>query len=132
MLDTIRFGRLFGISIVNLDAPRLQNIKLVKCRFLKLEIVHVESVERLLIEGNLISPIEVKKLKNLKYLYYGEYLRIDSNLLSSLNQLKEIHLASHFKETEFLKLRQQCNRADLDFYLIPKLKPQIWKYLLLL
>ena len=121
---------------LTLEAPKLREIKLDNCfsypsmneissesgnrwlrSNLRLEIVHGESVERLLVDR--WEYTEVSKLKNLKALYNGKSSieGIDSTLLSSLQQLKEIHTNQHKEVSKLFEQKQLSGRADLKIYL---------------
>ena len=92
MLTGLHLQNEVAISKLTLDAPRLLKIKHFGYFSLNLDRVHGESVEWLLIHDQ--ANIEMKKLKNLKYLYCC-YFEFDLTLLSNLKQLKEIHLRDH-------------------------------------
>ena len=114
MLTSIQLESAHGIKKLALDAPRLQQVRLYHCSGLSLVIVHGESVERLLTEE--LSWTAVKNLKNLKYLTTGPY-QIDLTLLSSLVQLKEIHLNCLSEDVKTLfEQKQRYDRADLKTY----------------
>ena len=116
MLASIQFEYLYGIEKLTLNAPRLLKIKLVDCfSFLRLALVHPESVESLATDQ--LAHIPAEKLKNLKYFYGGYYLQIDSKLLSTLEQLKEIHLGDKDKVLKFFEAKHHYGRTDLKIYL---------------
>ena len=82
MITRLNLHTVGEIKKLTLDAPRLQNVKLVHSS-LQLELVHDESVESLFIDIleriDLVETIvvesevvPVKKLKNLKCLYSAE------------------------------------------------------------
>ena len=88
-LKSIWLECLFKVKKLTLDAPRLLKIKVLNCSDsnslkLNLEIVHGESVETLIIDK--INQVELKKLKNLKFLHSGRYMNVDSTLLVILKQ----------------------------------------------
>ena len=90
-------------------------VKLWKCDELRVKIVHDESVERLTIAE--LSHIEVKKLKNLKFLHFAYISFIDSTFLSSLKQPKEISIP--LNEKRFIKQlfeQKQRGLADLELF----------------
>ena len=118
MLSSIHLEELTGIKTLTLNAPTLKNVKLVDRSYsrLRLNIVHGESVERLITTG--LEHVEVANLKNLKYLYIRYLLQErESKLLSGLKQLKEIHLQSNYRVSELFELKQRSGRADLKIYL---------------
>ena len=80
-----------------------------------MDIVHGESVERLITES--LEHVEVMNLKNLKHLYVSFLLRIDSTLLSGLEQLKEIHTNDPKTVSMLFEQKQRYARADLKIYL---------------
>lgn len=82
---------------------------------LRLNIVHSESLERLLVDS--LKRTGVKNLKSLQYLYYISASLVDSELLSDLGQLKEIHV--HFSEDvpKLFKQKRRFGRGDLKIYL---------------
>ena len=118
MLSSIHLEELTGIKTLTLNAPTLKNVKLVDRSYsrLRLNIVHGESVERLITTG--LEHVEVANLKNLKYLYIRYLLQErESKLLSGLKQLKEIHLQSNYRVSELFELKQRSGRADLKIHL---------------
>ena len=114
ILKSIHFEYLRVIKTLNLDAPRLQKIKLVDCPHLSLVFVHGESVERLLTHW--LGYTAVKNLMNLKYLYTG-YSAIDSTLLSGLKYLKVFHLNYEFSVLNLFEQKRRYGLADLKIYL---------------
>ena len=116
MLRRIYFEAFAGVSRLTLDAARLQQVR-IDVHLNRLELVHVESVERVIIDK--FAQMEVKQLKNLKQLYvkspYGS--TIDPTLLSDLEHLEEVHLnyADHF--SEIVEQRQRYGRTNLKIYL---------------
>ena len=121
MLISIHFEDVKNISRLTLDSPRLRSLKLWAS--LKLKLVHYESVERLLFWDS--KQVEVVKLKNLKKLEIDlrkADLQIDSTLLSSLEQLKELYLiepkgCSNVSQVlQLLELKRQYGRTDLKIY----------------
>ena len=113
MLNSIHLEELRGIEQLTLDAPRLQKVKLEAC--LRLDLVHGDSVEKLAAEN--FKWTEVMKLKNLKHLYTGGLRVVDSTLLSSLEQLKEIHLGDRHSVGGIFEQKQRYGRADLKIFL---------------
>ena len=84
-----------------------------------MDIVHVESIERLIIDDICNNYNRVKKLKNLKYLFTGGQIRFDPTFLFHLRQLKEIHLsdARPEKVLPLFEQKQRYGRACLKIYL---------------
>ena len=122
LLTSLQLEEVHGIQKLTLDTPRMREVKVLfgsnelNLRLnLRLEIVHGESVERLLIDQ--LEIIEVKKLKNLQYLYTSDPLKIDPTFLSSLQQLKEIHVENWQSALKLFKQKQRSGRADLKIYL---------------
>ena len=119
MLRSIHLEDLTGIARLTLDAPRLQKVRIGKCIHLYLDLVHVESVERMAI--NRLDRIHVKTLKNLKQLYlrYDRFdtSPIDPTLLSGVEQLNEVHLNERGDAIEMLEQKRLYDRGDLKIYL---------------
>lgn len=122
MLKSIWIRNSRGIGTLTLDAARLKSIEITHCMVgldytLRLNLVHEESVERLIISASLHAVHEhlvVKNLKSLKYLYLkSSYFRIDPLLLYSLKQLQEIYLNGSWLVSDIFKQKQRYNRADL-------------------
>ena len=116
MLSSIRIESVEKIEYVNLEAPRLLKVKLLcNTADLQVDIVHGESVERLVAEC--LRGVPVKRLKNLKYLYVSRSTEIDSTFLSGLEQLKEIHLQdSDYDISELFEQKRRYGRSDLKIY----------------
>ena len=118
MLTSLHFEGVNGIEKLTLEAPKLREVKIQNCftngSFLRAEFVHGELVERLLIEQ--FQFTEVKKLKNLQFLYIENLPEIDSTFLSSLQQLKEIHMNDSRNVSELFEQKQRSGRADLKIY----------------
>ena len=115
MLRGIQIECLDEIGKLILDAPKLQRVKLLKSdHYLRVDIVHAESVERLAVDQ--MAQVEVKKLKNLKSLYIFSYREIHSTLLFSLEQLEEIHLNDPRAAREFFEQKKRYGR-QLKIYL---------------
>ena len=111
MLRSIHLEEISGIEKITLDAPSLQNIKIVVCDVrLRLVLVHTEPVERLLTDNPYRIP--VMELKNLKFLY-ANTCPIESTFLSDLEQLKEIAIGDPDVIMELLEQKQRCGRTDL-------------------
>ena len=119
MLINIRLEKMRGLSKLTLDAPRLQKIKILSDECFQLELVHAESVKWLM-AGRFIVITVKEDMKNLKVFYKSKYIRkIDPTSLSSLEQLKEIHL-SNFENgllQELFEQKQRHGRTDLMIYL---------------
>ena len=118
MLTSIHLNKL--IAKVTLEAPKLQEVELKQVPGLdrKLNIVHGESVERLIIE--ILEQVEVKKLTNLQYLYtsYSSCIEsFDPTLLSSLKHLKEFHTNMPRDVSNLFEQKRRYERADLKIYL---------------
>ena len=118
-LTSLHVEYVSGARKLSLEAPRLRDVELLDPYGwgLRVDLVHGESVERLL--DDRLNYTEVKKLKNLKVLYIGEDSigEIDSTFLSSLQQLKEIHLQSSQRVSKLFEEKQRLGRADLKIYL---------------
>ena len=116
MLISLQFERVSGIKKLTLEAPSLRDVKILDCSsYLRVEIVHGESVERLIIDR--WGYTEVKKLKNLQHLYARYLLDIDLTFLSSLQKLKEIHTNEPDDVSELFEQKQRLGRTDLKIYL---------------
>ena len=122
MLKQVQLDYLYDIAKFALDAPKLTKVKLAEdfpfC--LKLELVHPESVEILMIRGIRFAIENLKDLKNLKHLYCGpedELYLIDLSFLSGLKQLKEIHLTDGRSFFEAFEQKQRLGCVDLKIYL---------------
>ena len=113
MLTSLQLEEVYGIEKLTLEAPRLREVKLA-CSHLRVEIVDSESVERLLVDSS--AYIDVKKLKNLQYLYVDYLPGIDSTLLSSLQHLKEIHTNKPGDVSKLLAEKQRSGRDELKIY----------------
>ena len=118
MLTSIRLDQVELDRKLTLEAPKLREVAILYCSGVRVEIVHGESVERLFVYW--LKSTDVKKLKNLQYLYvnYHQYIgEIDSTHLSSLQQLKEIHLGYSIILSDLFEQKQRSGRADLKIYL---------------
>ena len=99
MLISLQFERVSGIKKLTLETPSLRDVTILDCSYyLRVEIIHGESVESLLVEQ--LEYIKVKKLKNLQHLYVHYLSGIDLTFLSNLQQLKEIHTSEPRKVSE--------------------------------
>ena len=114
MLNEVELRKVFGLKKLTLDAPKLKEVKIWDFSFFKLNIVHVESIERLLTDS--FGQIEVTKMKNLKFLFSRLHTSIDSTLLSSLEQLKEIHLGDHHTASLVFEQKRRYGRTELKIY----------------
>ena len=99
---------------LTMNSPQLKEIRMDDCEDLQLELVHANSVEWL--HTSRLEHIEVENLKNLKYLYCGLSSQIDATFLSSLEQLKEVHLQDNDKISSLFEQKQRLGRADLKIY----------------
>ena len=119
MLHSIHLEKVRTIARLTLRSPRLKNVKVVNSCGLHFDLVHAESVERLIVDW--LNYIEVKELKNLQYLNTFYFRLIDSTLPSSLRQLKEIHLVDmDLKSSPISNLFEQkkrFGRTNLKIYL---------------
>ena len=109
MLHSIHLKGVHKNVRLRLDAPRLKRIKIQECTELILDLVHAESVERLL--SDRLEYTEVKNLKNLKYIYIFYCSSVQPTLLCSLEGLKEVHLISEVKSSLISELFQQMQRS---------------------
>ena len=125
MLTSLQLKKVYEIKKLTLEAPRLREVKILGCypEDMKLEIVHGESVERLLVDR--LKFTNVNKLKNLRYLClnpkkiensFNPLPRIDPSLLSSVQQLKEIHTNDPGSVSELFEQKQLYDRSDLKIY----------------
>ena len=115
MLISLHLEDVERIKNLILEAPRLRDVKIQSCiSCARVEVVHGESVERLLVDW--LASIEVKKLKNLQYLYVDYHEGIDSMFLSSLQQLKEFHTNQPRDVSKLFEQKQRSGRADLKIY----------------
>ena len=101
-------------SHMTLNAPRLKYLKVWDCKYyLRLNIVHHKSVERLVTDY--FEHFNVKQLKNLKYLQSIQ--EFSSKILPNLKRLKEIHLQDTEDVQPILDQKHQYGRTDLKVYL---------------
>ena len=117
ILTSIQLEYVDGIKKLTLKAPTLREVKILDPYGwgLSVEIVHGESVERLLVDR--FECMDVSKVKNLQYLYVKRLSGIDSTFLSSLQQLKEFHTNDPEDVSELFEQKQRSARADLKIYL---------------
>ena len=118
-LNSLHLEKVCRIEELTLDSPRLKLVKFVRFpvipSFLRLNLVHAESVERLVTDD--LGCISVKKLKNLEYLHTSRRCGvIDPALLSDLRQLKEVRLENHRGIIELFEQKQRLGRTDLKIY----------------
>ena len=109
MLHSIHLEEVSTMRNLTLDAPGLKKVRILNCFPLRLHLVHSESVERLLVDC--AQRIDIKTLKNLRYLCAD--FSIDSTVLSSLEQLKELHVDSRYNVSRVF----EHARANLKIYL---------------
>ena len=114
MLTSLQLEDVYGIEKLTLEVPRLRDVKILDCSALRVEIVHGESVEWLLVDC--WEYTDMKKLKNLQYLYVKCHPGIDPLFLSTLHQLKEIHTYDHESVCKLFEQKQRSGRADLKIY----------------
>ena len=114
MLTSLQLENFEGILKLTLDAPRLRKVQFGYCTGLSVDIVHGESVERLL--AYWLKYIEVKNLKNLKTIYTG-YSSIDPTLLAGLEQLKAVSVYDRQSIEKLFEQKQRYGRTDLKIYL---------------
>ena len=118
-LTSIHLEEVRGVNQLTLDASRLCTVRLRSCCSLKLDIVHGESVERLL--SDYLAHTEVKWLKGLRYLSFHSFFRftkqsIDPTFLSCFEQLKEVHLNDSANLSELFEQKRRYGRTDLKIY----------------
>lgn len=122
LLNSIQLVGVREMAKLTLNTPNLRNIKLSGCfEGLAVELVDSKSVERLVIDC--IGCIDMKRLKSLKYCYIRDNQRdkyesdLDPNLLESLKQLTEVHVAHVCDAKELFTQKQQHKCVDLAIYL---------------
>lgn len=95
-----------------LDAPRLSAFRVVWYHLPnpRLNVVHPESVETLVISQS--SFLDLERFKNLKLLRCERLNLVDYTLLSSLQQLREIHFEDDRSVLERFHEQKQRNRRD--------------------
>ena len=111
-LQSIRLEKLRGIEQLTLNAPRLKKVKLVDCDYLRLSLVHLDSVESV----NEKFPIGINKWKNLKHLHIQNCRTIGSTFLISMKRLQEIHLENRDNLQQLFQLKRQQKRTDLKIF----------------
>ena len=116
VLKSLQLVGLDEIRTLTVDAPRLQRIKLAQCSAsLRLNLVHAESVKRLVIAN--MKQTAIQELKNLEYIYCRYASNFAPTFLSDLQLLKEIHFGDLKHVQELLDQKQRDGRADLKIYL---------------
>ena len=115
MLTKIHLEELAGTQKLTLDAPRLRKVRLLQCKELRLDIVHGESVERLITTSSL-EHMPVNNLKNLLYLHINSLPMLGSTFLSSLEQLKELHTNYYESVSTLFEHKKRYARNDLKVY----------------
>lgn len=113
MLKGVRLEKINGIIKLTLDAPRLKKIEITRFSS-RLDLVYSESVEELIIDD--MYTMEVKYLKNLQNLYLQEGCLIHSTLLSTLDQLKEIHLTNRYFVSDLFEQKERYGRSNLRIF----------------
>ena len=115
MLTSIRLEEVRGFEKLELDAPKLRKISFLNS-FSALDLVHAESVEWLHTDS--LRVMAPEKMKNLKVLY-STYSPVDPTFLSSLQQLKVIHLGDDDADDldELFEEKQRLSLTDLKIYL---------------
>lgn len=109
MLNSIQFVQVRGVKKLTLDALKLQKVKVVDSLLgPELVFVHGELVEKLIVDD--LQKIDVKQVKNLKYLYARSYPKIDSKLLLTLDRLEKIHLDCQRNISNLFEQRKQSDR----------------------
>ena len=104
----------FKTFTLTLDAPRLSEIQCLSY-FPYLDITYPESIETVWVPMEYL--LDLQSLKNLKVLHCSTFYELNDSLLSSLQQLKEIHLTK--KRTAFEQLHDQKRRngrSELKIY----------------
>ena len=115
MLTGLWIDRSIGFGNLRLNAPRLQKIRACFYYRHRLELVHPESVEWLMVSRWTAEAVE--EMKNLKYLYLtGDPKDFSPSLISSLEQLKEIHLSNSHDLFQFFEQKRRYARADLKIF----------------
>ena len=117
MLQRIHLEEITGMARFALDTAKLQEVVILKSFFLRLDLVHTETVETLI--TNSLRCEAVKKFKNLKFLHSDDTSVVDSTILYDLKQLKEVHL-SYLDHgiCELFEQKRLDRRADLKVYLL--------------
>lgn len=121
MLTSIQIEAVSGVRKLTVNAPKLASVKIWNCghrSLLRLDLVHVGSVEKLVIDQ--MDHMPVRKLKNLKFLYTSHWWSpIDPMLLLALERLKELHLLSLADRhvSLFFDQKQRYGCVQLKIYL---------------
>ena len=117
MLHSIHLEDVFDVEQLTLNTPRLRKIKTVRMSPFRLDVVHSESVETVLVDSIGATPMKI--FKNLRYLYIGTQARLYSTFLADLPHLKEIHLNLDHRSNlpELFRQKQRDGRTDLKIYL---------------
>lgn len=111
-LKSIQLIEVCNILKLTLNAPKLEQIKMLDCS-LMLDLIHDESVEKLYTNRDI--GIKVWKLKNLKYFYCNGFQSFGSTL-SSLQQLKEIHVDTKFTAEKSFKQKPRRDDDPVKIY----------------
>ena len=114
MLNSIQLEKAEGMHLI-LNAPTLKTIKLLDCVLLRVDLVHGESVERLV--TSTMKNVEVKNLKKLRCLCLESYGKRESTLLQSLDELKELHLDYGKRVSKLFVLKKRYGRTDLKIFM---------------
>lgn len=109
LLNVIYFHELI------LKAPRLQTVRILNSKYLRVTIVDGQSVQRLIIDC--WENIDIKTLKTLQILYASLLSTIGPNFLFDLPKLKEIHTINSSNVLELFEQRRKLGRTDLLIYL---------------
>ena len=122
MLTIFHLEEATQIPRITLNAPRLRVITLQKIDNFSLEIVHDESVEKLI---QIDIGRSVRMMKSLKYIYFQNYSNY-STIYSALSQLKHLNQLKHLQEihtnkpddvSKLFTQKERYGRADLKIYL---------------
>ena len=114
MLNSLQLKNFYGIHKLTVDAPKLRKIQLASCCYLQLNLVHGESVERLLADE--LQCIPTSNLTNLQYIHIGNRSVIDRTILSYMHQLKEFHLEDPLTLRWLFEQKQRYGRTNLKIY----------------
>ena len=115
MLTSIQLDYLDEIKKLTLMAPILQKIKLAECGSLELVIVHTKTVGKVTTDKDYLK---VSQLKNLTHLFIKKCPEtIDSEFLTSLKHLEEIHLGDRSWVRSLFQQKQQHERVGLKIFL---------------
>lgn len=114
-LRSIRLESLKWLETLTLDAPVLTEITAWDLQNGWLQLVHPETVRRVLLDN--YGLLEVEKLENLERLFCTEIYLFGSSFLVNLKKLKEVHFNSHYSTLETLhEQRQSHGRFDLQTF----------------